>query len=128
MGVTICDDAGQARIDLDVGTGSEMVELLLGSAGSESSGDIAWRWLGGRRDTVIAVPSLPDAGEIVISGLPLAKMDGALDFHAVQRRFSPFARGCSTDGGRSSFSTFFLRLESKGLARIGGSVRVRRLR
>ena len=77
--LTIRDDAGQARIDLDVGTGSETVEFLLGSYGPENAEDNAWRWLGGQRDTVIAVPSLPDGGEIEISGLAPAKMDVALE-------------------------------------------------
>ncbi|WP_267647982.1 glycoside hydrolase family 99-like domain-containing protein [Halolamina litorea] len=76
--LTIRDDDGQARIDLDVGTGSETVEFLLGSYGPESTEENTWRWLGGQRDTAIDVPSLPDAGEIEISGLAPAEMDVAL--------------------------------------------------
>jgi len=71
--------------------------LLLGSYGPESSGDIAWRWLGGRRDTVITVPSLLDAGAIEISGLAPAKMDVALEVDGDVRGKTTVEEGSGSD-------------------------------
>ncbi|PSP38503.1 hypothetical protein BRC71_07535 [Halobacteriales archaeon QH_7_65_31] len=69
------DNTGETVVDLDAGTGSDAVTFLLGAYGPEDSETKTWRWLGGQRETVIAVSSLPEHGEVELTGFAPTEME-----------------------------------------------------
>lgn len=77
-GLTIRDDAEQPVLAVDVGSEDEAADFLLGAYGTEESGDNTWRWLGGQRETIVSVPTLPDTGVIQLTGFAPVEMDVAL--------------------------------------------------
>lgn len=77
-GLTVRGAGGETVLDTDVGSNTETGEFLLGAYGREGSRDDSWRWLGGERETVVQVPTLPATGTIEITGMAAAEMNVAL--------------------------------------------------
>ncbi|QZY01185.1 glycoside hydrolase family 99-like domain-containing protein [Halobaculum rubrum] len=72
--LTIRNANGQAELDADIGTGVDEVAFILGSYGPEQSDDNTWQWLGGGSETVISVPSLPESGQVELTGQGAGEM------------------------------------------------------
>ncbi|WP_049894033.1 glycoside hydrolase family 99-like domain-containing protein [Salinarchaeum sp. Harcht-Bsk1] len=72
--LTIETDTGATVLDADIGTRPEGVEFIVGSSGPEQADSNSWQWLGGSRETVISVPSLPDRGRIDLTGIGATDM------------------------------------------------------